>query len=123
KLEYRAGVLAFSGIVVQHGRSRFSADGELDFRNPQGTIGRGSGTFEDGRLSDLVEMVGEEHWTFDLIRDRMQARISGQASVDGLLTAPRSLIAISLSDVTYFDRKVGTGEFIFRSQDGEQIFI
>ncbi len=122
KVELKDEVLAFSHVSVARGRSRFFADGQLDFRRGE-PIGRGRGSFENARLSDLVEMVGDEHWVFDLARKRMEARVSGQAVVDGPLTGPRSRIQVELADATYLGRQLGTGELVFRSEDGERIFI
>jgi translocation and assembly module TamB len=122
QVRFRKLVLGFPSIHVQKGRSRFSVDGELDFRNPD-FQGRGHGTFEDAQLSDLVAMIGDEHWIFDLLRGRMEARISGTASVDGSLMAPHSLIDVKLSDATYFERKLGAGVLNFRTQDGRYIAI
>jgi translocation and assembly module TamB len=121
-IDLKGQVLAFSNLVVARGRSRFAADGELDFRRG-GPYGRGRGAFENARLSDLVEMVGDEHWIFDLVRRRMEARISGNAVVDGKVSGPRSLIHVALQDATYFERRIGAGDFVFRSEDGERVFI
>lgn len=122
QIELKDNVLAFSDVSAARGRSRFLAEGQLDFRRGA-PIGRGRGSFENARLSDLVEMVGDEHWIFDLARRRMEARVSGQAVVDGPLTGPRSRIQVALEDATYLGRRLGAGELIFRSEDGERIFV
>ncbi|MGI5862988.1 MAG: translocation/assembly module TamB domain-containing protein [Myxococcales bacterium] len=116
-------VLAFPTINAHKGRSNFWVEGELDFRDEQGPMGRGRGTFENARLSDLVDAIGDEHWIFDLLRDRAEARISGQASVSGFLMKPYALIDVSLFDTTYFERKLGSGALAFRAQDGQIVAI
>ena len=115
-------VLAFRRVHILRGQSRFDAAGELDFSG-HAPEGRGQGHFEGALLSDLVDMIGRTHWIFDFIRDRAQARLSGTASVRGELLKPESRIEASLDDLVYYGRRLGHGELVFSTRDGEIVAI
>jgi translocation and assembly module TamB len=121
-IRFEQNLLAFPAVTVLKGRSRFDAQGELEFGGPRGVVARGSSSFQGGRMSDLIDAVGGENWILELAQ-RMEARINGRAVVEGPLSGPRALINLSMAEVTYFDRQLGSGELVFRAEDGERIFI
>jgi len=115
--------LRFPSVLVQKGRSRFRAEGELNLGAKGGPTARATGAFENARFSDLVEAIGDEHWIFDFLRGRAEATISGEGRVEGPLTGPQARVTASLADTTYFGRQLGEGQLVFRAQDGEVVAI
>ncbi|MFN7133493.1 MAG: hypothetical protein ACK4N5_15550, partial [Myxococcales bacterium] len=115
--------LEFPQASVQKGRSRFAAEGWIDFGRKE-PYARARATMEGARVADLLQIIGDELWLFDHLRGRMDGRASGEAVfVEGPMMRPTARINLNLDDATYFERKLGRGELSVRIDDGQTLDI
>lgn len=122
QIQLRGSSLIFPSVTVLKGRSRFAAEGAFDLGADEPRV-KARMTFEQGRLSDLVEAIGDEHWIFDPLRGKSEARISGTASIDSPVLEPRAVVDAKLEDFTWLERKFGDGRLVFHALDGKGISL
>ncbi|MGC4122289.1 MAG: translocation/assembly module TamB domain-containing protein [Myxococcales bacterium] len=122
QIQLRGSSLIFPAVTVLKGRSRFNAQGAFDLGADKPAV-KASMSFEGGRLSDLVEAIGDEHWIFDPLRGKSEARISGTASIDSPVLEPHATVDARLEDFTWLERKFGNGRLVFHALDGKGISL
>ncbi|HEY3449209.1 MAG TPA: translocation/assembly module TamB domain-containing protein [Myxococcales bacterium] len=122
QVQLRGSVLGFPAVTVSKGRSRFNAEGAFDLGGDKPRV-RASMAFEQARLADLLDAIGDEHWIFDPLRGKSDARISGTASIDSPVLEPHAVVDARLEDFTWLERKFGDGRLVFRALDGKGISL
>ncbi len=122
QIGFRDGRISLDTVAAQQGATKLAGSALFDFNGSRPEV-RARASMESGRLAELAEMVGDEHWSLALLRGRADGRVRGGGTVEGALDEPISTIELALSDVTIWERRFGTGAFRFRSLPGHVLSI
>ncbi len=120
KIHYQTPMLTFSETSVSKERTLIDAEGSFKFGKAMPWV-QARAKIRKGRLSDVLDMVKEEHSIFSLLYKKAKARVSGEAAISGPLMTAKSTITVNLNRARYLGRRLGKGKLIIRAMDGERI--
>lgn len=121
-LRYEGDTLSFDGLVAQKGRTQLFGDVYLDFLD-SGLHTRASVQLPDGRLEDVVELLLDLSPSMQNLQEVLVGRVSLVAAIDAPASKLAGLLAVRLSDVAYFDRRLGAANLVLRFEDGERLVL
>jgi translocation and assembly module TamB len=121
-VRYEGDTLTFEGLVAQKGRTQLYGDIGLDFLDT-GLHTRASVQLPDGRVEDLVDLLVDLSPSMQNLQEVLVGRVSLVAAIDAPARAFAGVLALRVSDVAYFDRRLGAANLILRFEDGERLVL
>jgi translocation and assembly module TamB len=121
-VRYEGDTLTFEGLVAQKGRTQLFGDIGLDFLD-SGLHARASVQLPDGRVEDVVELLVDLSPGMQNLQEVLVGRVSMVAVIDSPARQLAGLLALRVSDVAYFDRRLGSANLILRFEDGQRLVL
>ena len=121
-VRYSNGTLSFPGIVAQKGRTQYFGEVELDFKE-SGLYTRASVQLPDGRVEDVIDLLADLSPTIQNLQGPLLGHVSAVATIDSPAKELTGIIAMRLSGVTYFERRLGAANAILRFENGEALVL
>ena len=117
-------VLQGSNMVANKGKTTYRAKGLLDFSMKGGPYAAGNLTVDDGRIEDLLEVLHDVHWSFEMFHELTTGTVSGTIALQkGPVLAPTSDIRLQLRNVVTYDRPLGDADFRMLTDNGETLTV
>jgi translocation and assembly module TamB len=116
-------VLSSKELTGLRGKTSFRGHGALDFSKKEPWAWGGL-TVESGRIEDLLTMLRDVHWSFEMFDGFMEGGVRGTINLArGPVLAPTSDFDLRLKDLVCYGRPLGAADFKMHTQDGELIEI
>jgi translocation and assembly module TamB len=121
-IRFEGDSLRFEGAVAQKGRTQLFGDVVLDFLEPE-LMTRASVQLPDGRLEDIVDLLVDLSPMLQNLQEVLTGRVSMVAAVDAPARELTGLLAVRMSEVEYFERRLGSANLILRFDHGEALVL
>jgi translocation and assembly module TamB len=121
-VRYEGDTLSFEGIVAQKGRTQLFGDVALDFLDA-GLHSRASIQLPDGRVEDIVELLLDLSPSMQNLQEVLVGRVSMVAAIDSPARQLAGVLAVRVSDVAYYERRLGAANLILRFEDGQRLVL
>ncbi|MBS2026782.1 MAG: translocation/assembly module TamB domain-containing protein [Deltaproteobacteria bacterium] len=117
-------VLQGSNMVATKGKTTYRAKGLLDFSMKGGPYAAGNLSVDNGRIEDLLEVLHDVHWSFEMFHELTTGSVSGTIALQkGPVLAPTSDIRLQLRNVVTYDRPLGDADFRMLTDNGETLTV
>ena len=121
-VRYEGQTLAFEGLVAQKGKTQLFGDVALDFLD-DGLFTHASVQLPDGRVEDVVDLLVDLSPSMENLQEVLTGRVSMVAAIDSPARELAGVLAVRVSDVAYFDRRLGSSSLILRFERGEALVL
>jgi translocation and assembly module TamB len=115
-LHFADGVLSFSDVTGQRGRSPYTGAAKLDFRGEQLEV-EARAHMPEGRVEDLVEAVAPLSQVWQPLRRVLTGSAAGELRLWGPAEALNADIDFTAAEVAFHERRMGNGAVHLRIRD------
>jgi translocation and assembly module TamB len=121
-VRYEGQTLSFEGLVAQKGRTQLFGDVALDFLD-EGLFTHASVQLPDGRVEDVVDLLVDLSPAMQNLQEVLTGRVSMVAAIDSPAKELAGVLALRVSDVAYYERRLGSSNLILRFERGEALVL
>lgn len=116
-------VLSSKELTGSRGHTSYRGHGALDFSRKE-PWAWGGVTVESGRVEDLLAMLHDVHWSFEMFDGQTEGGIRGTIELaKGPVLAPTSDFDLHLQDLVCYGRPLGAAAFKMHTEDGELLQV